>query len=315
MRIRVISIPQAIEMGKIKLFRLQDNRAEEIYGHYAHLEKNLQKLFEENMENLLGARLLAHEYNTGKHHPGQIDSLGLDKNNCPVIVEYKRRNNENIITQGLYYLDWLLGHQAEFTMLAHSLPDFDATQDIEFSASRVICVASSFNRFDERAVRQIGKNIELVRYRFYAEDLFLVERLYTPLPPQPSQPESGEETENMAMPLAMQQRIRNMNDGTEDLYLQLLNFAENLGEDVTVRFLKVYIAFARLKNFLAVQPNKTFLKAWLNLDPDELDLSDGFLRDMRKIGHHSSGHVEVDIHNSEDLERVKALIEKSYWAN
>lgn len=302
-------------MGKIKLFRLHENRAEEIYGHFAHLERDLQRLFEDNMENLLGARLLAHEYNTGKHQPGQIDSLGIDENNCPVIVEYKRRNNENVITQGLYYLDWLLGHQAEFTMLAHSLRDFDITRDIEFASSRVICVASSFNRFDERAVRQIGRNIELVRYRFYAEDLFLVEKLHSTAQVHPSQPEGREDEEIMAMPPAMQQRIRNMNDNTEDLYLQLLNFTGNLGDDVIVRFLKIYIAFARLKNFLAIQPNKTFLKAWLSLNPDELDLSDGFLRDMRKIGHHSSGHVEVDIHTSEDLERIKPFIEKSYWAN
>ena len=25
---------------------------------------------------------------------------------CPVIVEYKRHNNENVINQGLFYLDW-----------------------------------------------------------------------------------------------------------------------------------------------------------------------------------------------------------------
>lgn len=302
-------------MNKFKLFHLKDGNAEEVYGHFAHLEKDLQTLFENNMEKLIGARLLAHEYNTGRNHPGQIDSLALDENNCPVIVEYKRRNNENVITQGLYYLDWLLSHQAEFIMLAHSLPNFEPAGEIEFTASRVICVASSFNRFDERAVRQIGRNIELLRYRFYAEDLFLLERLYTPLPPQPAQAEKDNEVENTAMPLAMQQRVRNMNDSTEDLYLQLLNFIESLGEDVIVRYLKKYIAFVKLKNFFAIQPNKSFIKSWLNLNPDDLDLGDGFLRDMRKIGHHSTGHVEADLHTREDLERLKPYIEKSYWAN
>ena len=35
-----------------------------------------------------------------------MDSIGIDENNCPVIVEYKRSSNENIINQGLFYLDW-----------------------------------------------------------------------------------------------------------------------------------------------------------------------------------------------------------------
>lgn len=30
-----------------------------------------------------------------------LDSLGLDENGCPVIVEYKRHSNENVINQGL----------------------------------------------------------------------------------------------------------------------------------------------------------------------------------------------------------------------
>jgi RecB family endonuclease NucS len=47
---------------------------------------------------------------TGKTHRGRIDSLGLDENGCPVIIESKRKLNENVINQGLFYLDWLLDH-------------------------------------------------------------------------------------------------------------------------------------------------------------------------------------------------------------
>ncbi|MGK6309406.1 hypothetical protein [Variovorax sp. DT-64] len=54
---------------------------------------------------------------TGKTHAGRIDSLGLDENNCPVILEYKRPVGENVINQGLFYLDWLMDHQAEFKLL------------------------------------------------------------------------------------------------------------------------------------------------------------------------------------------------------
>ena len=41
----------------------------------------------------------------------------MDENGCPVIIEYKRSSNENVINQGLFYLDWLLDHKAEFELL------------------------------------------------------------------------------------------------------------------------------------------------------------------------------------------------------
>ena len=73
------------------------------------VEKSVQVLFEKNLEALLGVRFLATEYTTT--HGGRIDTLGLDENGCPVILEYKRASNENVINQGLFYLDWLMDHR------------------------------------------------------------------------------------------------------------------------------------------------------------------------------------------------------------
>jgi hypothetical protein len=64
------------------------------------------------MDTLFGVQFLASEYSTGKVHSGRIDSLVLDENGSPVIFEYKRSTNENVINQGLFYLDWLLDHRA-----------------------------------------------------------------------------------------------------------------------------------------------------------------------------------------------------------
>lgn len=79
-------------MSDIKLFRLQNHKAAEIAGTASHLEKPLQSLIESNLEPLLGIRLVATEYPTGKTHSGRIDTLGLDENLCPVILEYLHIN-------------------------------------------------------------------------------------------------------------------------------------------------------------------------------------------------------------------------------
>jgi RecB family endonuclease NucS len=79
------------------------------------LEKSLQTLFEANLDALLGIRFLASEFVTNEG--GRMDKLGIDENNAPVVIEYKRSSNENVINQGLFYLDWLMGHRKDFEWL------------------------------------------------------------------------------------------------------------------------------------------------------------------------------------------------------
>ena len=99
-------------MSDIKLFRLTVGQATELQGNASDLERPLQTLIEANLQPLLNIRFIASEHSTGKTHGGRIDSLGLDENDCPVILEYKRSVGENVINQGLFYLDWLMGPQS-----------------------------------------------------------------------------------------------------------------------------------------------------------------------------------------------------------
>ena len=128
---------------------------------------------------MLGVRFMASEHSTGKVHGGRIDTLGLDENGSPVIVEYKRASNENVINQGLFYLDWLLDHRAEFTLLAMKALGSEVEETIDWAAPRLVCIAGDFTRYDEHAVSQIGRNIELYRYRAY-EGLFVLELVNQP---------------------------------------------------------------------------------------------------------------------------------------
>jgi RecB family endonuclease NucS len=104
-------------VADIKLFRLIASNVRELQGKSATVEKSFQNQIEGHMDEFLGIRFLASEYTTGRTHSGRIDTLGIDENGSPVVVEYKRTLNENVITQGLFYLDWLLDHKAEFILL------------------------------------------------------------------------------------------------------------------------------------------------------------------------------------------------------
>ncbi|MGI5165693.1 hypothetical protein ACQEU3_15165 [Spirillospora sp. CA-253888] len=159
-------------MSDLKLFRLDGGVAVELAAKTFTLEKYLQELIERNMETLFGVRFLASEYSTGAVHGGRIDSLGLDENGSPVIFEYKRAQNENVINQGLYYLDWLMDHRAEFEQLASGNGQ---SGEVDWKNPRLVCVASDFTKYDEYAVRQINRSIELVSYKDFDGELLALE--------------------------------------------------------------------------------------------------------------------------------------------
>lgn len=165
-------------MSDIKLFSTSDKAVRELAATSIGVEKSLQKLFEDNMETLLGVRLLASEHGTGPVHAGRIDTLGLDEDGSPVIIEYKRATNENVINQGLFYLDWLLDHKRDFQWLVLDKLGEQIARTVEWSAPRLICIAGDFTRYDGHAVKQINRSIELLRYRRFEGDLLMVELVH-----------------------------------------------------------------------------------------------------------------------------------------
>ena len=103
-------------MADIKLFNINDKVKEYQSGNVT-LEKELQTVIENNMETFFGVTFLASEYKTTDG--GRMDSIGIDENHCPVIFEYKRSMKENVINQGLFYLNWLLDHKDSFKCCCH----------------------------------------------------------------------------------------------------------------------------------------------------------------------------------------------------
>lgn len=297
-------------MADIKLFSTSDEPPVELEGQSAALEKTLQNLIERHLDVFLGVRFLASEYSTGKKHRGRIDTLGLDENNSPVIIEYKRSTGENVINQGLFYLDWLLDHQAEFeALVSKSLGGGIA---VDWSAPRLLCIAGDFTRYDEHAVGQINRSIELIRYRQYGKELLLFELVNAPSESSTatvstagsgSRPEKtvGEYLEQASPEMAAR-------------YQTLEDFALSLGDDVTKKELKNYFAFRRLKNFacIEVHPGGGHLLVYVKVDPDTVEPVDGVLRDVRSIGHFGTGDLEVRITADEHVELAKDMIARSY---
>ncbi len=162
-------------MSGLKLFHTTTSGATEVAPRLAEAEADVQGMVETHMETLLGVRFLASEYSTGPVHGGRIDSLGLDENGSPVVVEYKRGLDAGVINQGLFYLSWLVDHRAEFEHLVQGWLGAPAAAQVLWSSPRLICIAGDFTRYDVHAVREHRRSIDLVRYRLFGRDLLGLE--------------------------------------------------------------------------------------------------------------------------------------------
>lgn len=302
-------------MADIKLYRI-NSMVEELRPSEVALERNLQTCIEENMEAFFGVRFLRSEYTITN---GRMDSIGIDENNCPVIFEYKRSVNENVINQGLFYLSWLLDHKDSFKVLVLETLGVQAAKVIDWSAPCVICIARDFTKYDLHAVEVMRQNIKLVKYKKYDDGLMLFEHLNAPNV-QPTEvnvvptPELENRGGRVHIDKTHIEKVATTSEKMRLLYEDVCNYIESLG-DMTSNQLKYYLAYKKTQNFVCVEIYKDKIILDLKICPDSVSLEEGFTRDMRGIGHYGTGDLQIAIQNTSDLEKAKPLIERAYNEN
>ncbi len=309
-------------MTDLKVFWLNaDGRDVELRGSTVALEVELQRRVEAGMEAMLGIRLVASEYPTGPWHRGRIDSLGLDENGTPVIIEFKKGNDSGLVSQAVSYLTWLKSSRHEFEALVRAKLGAEVAESIDWRAPRALCIAAGYSHHDRVAVGDLGRSwrIELVRYRVFDGGLLSLQ-LVEPVsgsagaaagrrPSSAVVPASTAEGDGMPV-------LDDVPGCLRDLYGELDEVLTASGE-VEVVTLKHYIAYRRLQNVASVlfRPGHQVILVYLRLDPDTVGLEAGFTRDMRGIGHLGTGDLEVRIATAVDLEKAGPLIGQAVQAS
>ncbi|MFA6159509.1 MAG: DUF5655 domain-containing protein [Parcubacteria group bacterium] len=283
------------------------------------MEKNLQSLFEQNLEELLNIVFLAHEYSTS--FGGRIDSLGMDKNGSPCIIEYKKNQNDNVINQGLSYLRWLLDHKADFEMLCQNKK---VDVEIDWDSPRVICIAESYSKFDLDTADILPINIELLRYRIYDENiLFLEPENYQKVKIATSgiiKKAKMQKTKDAQLQkvYSVEDHLSGINKETLDLFQDLREKILSLDQNIIEEAKAKYIAYKTSTNFVDVVVKQYGLKIFLNVKSGQLNDPQKIARDLTKpklIGHWGNGDYEIKVEDVDKAGAVFALIKQSYDFN
>lgn len=286
-----------------------------------NLEKDIQKVVEKNLPAILGLDFVASEVIVNNL---RVDTLGFDKeSNAFVIIEYKRDRNISVIDQGYAYLALLLNNKAEFilTFNENNKTKILKKNDVDWSQSRVIFVSSSFTTYQRKAIEFQDLPIELWEVRLYSNDTILFNKIIAP-----------EKSESIKKISHASEVIRNVSKEvtvyTEEshllgkpepilkLYNELKENIFSIGQDITLRPKRSFIAFKRKTIFVNLKLRQSFIVVFL--------LSRGVIHDPRKISidwtksdrwGKGSGTYEIKLKDGKDLNYVVSLIRQAYDKN
>lgn len=290
------------------LFKTNNHKAQKLLRKDFANEKELQHFVENNLQELFGIRFLASEYST--NHGGRIDSLGLDENNSPVIIEYKWGENSAIINQGLFYLDWLVEHIAEFQLLVQKKLGQDA--EVDTGSPRLILIAASYSKFDEYAINRMAENIEMWSYNQYP-DLFELKLVASS---QAKKVDNGKKVTKVNYDsYSTEDQLEGKSEKIKDLFRELQERIMAFDSEGMIEELarKMYIAYRTNKNFvyLNFRSDRILLDVALTIDVvTSVDKSK--IRDMRGVGHHGAGFTRYELSSIDELDEATALIRESY---
>lgn len=167
------------ENPRVPVFSTTDDQAKQLKPLPFGSEKELQTFVEANLVELLNVRLVASEFATGVEHGGRIDTLGLDEDGNPVIIEFKGDASSSVVNQGLFYRAWLLDHRGDFELAAQK--QLGTGIEVTWQEPRLILVASSYTKYDTYAVGQLGVSVQLLRYQRYEDGTFVLDAVNEPL--------------------------------------------------------------------------------------------------------------------------------------
>jgi predicted transport protein len=300
------------------LFKINNSIVKKLLARDLDLERNLQDLFEANLEEILNIIFLAHEYSTS--FGGRIDTLGIDKNGSPCIIEYKKGQNDNVINQGLSYLRWLLDHKADFEILCQNKK---VDVEIDWDSPRVICIAEAYNKFDLDTADILPINIELFRYQIYEDNILYFEpeshqkvRISTSGIIRKAKQEKTR-LEKLQEVYSVEDHLRKSHADVKQLFLKLRERIVALDENIREEPKKFYIAYKVATNFADLIFYKEEIRITLNVKSGQLDDPDNLTTDFTKPkkGHWGNGDYEVKLRREEALDAVFGLIKQSYDLN
>lgn len=280
----------------------------------------MRLLIEKNLQPVFNCRFVASEFSTGSLHSGRIDTLALSEDNNPVIIEYKKVESSAVINQSLFYLAWIHDHRGDFHVAAREALGSDIK--IDWSDVRVICIAPNYRKYDLYAAQIMGVSLELWTYRLFKNNTIYLEEVFqktfvktTDLVQKTSTILGAGEKDSLMRRIeayTYEEYIENKPAQIVELAEEVREFVLQLDTAMEEAPRRQYIAYKISQNIVCMELRRDKLLLYLKLDPTSIKPFPKLARDVRTVGHYSTGDLELSVSSAEEFEAAKRYIELAY---
>ncbi|WP_461790908.1 DUF5655 domain-containing protein [Pedobacter sp.] len=286
------------------------------------LERDLQKVFETNLNALTQLTLIKSEF-TIKNY--RIDTLAFDEDaKAFVVIEYKRSNSNSVVDQGIAYLNLMLDYKAEFIVEYNERFGKSLRRDeVDWSQTKVIFVSPGFNENQKQATNFKDLAIELWEVKQFEGDIITVNPIKkSKSAPSIKQLQGAEDAElkkvvDEIKVYAEDDHLQGKSEDVKELYEAFKDAILNLTSDTDIKPKKQEIGFIKNgKIFADICIQKSNLKLWINLKRGQLDDSKGLTRDVSNVGHWGNGDYQIIVQDTKNLEYIMSLVKQAipdYW--
>jgi predicted transport protein len=301
------------------LFSINKNKLERVRKIGFKLERDLQNLTEENLEEIFGLEMVKSEFQLNNL---RIDSLAFDKeSNSFVIIEYKRGVNFSVIDQGYAYLALLLNNKADFILEYNEQMDGNLRRDdVDWSQSRVIFVAPQFTTYQFKSIEFKDLAFELWEVNRFSNDTILFNQIKAQdtnesITKVSKTNKTVQKVSKEVKVMTEDHHLKNSNEPIVELYLKVKGKILEMDSNIEIKPFINVISFKIEKQFVNVALQQSQLKIWLNMKLGELDDPRSMARDVSNVGHWGVGDYEISLKPEDDLNYLMTLIEQSYLKN
>lgn len=297
------------------IFKTKDKQLVRIKEKSFKLEKEIQKLFENNLFEIMGVELVKSEFNIKNK---RIDFLAFDPQaKAFVIVEYKRDRNSSVVDQGFTYLNLMLQNKADFIVeYNENLKKNLKRDDVDWSQTRVAFVSPSFTENQREATNFKDLAIELWEVKRYEEDIIIINPLkkssVVSIKPTIQNKLEYAEVAKELKTYTEEDFLNNKSDDIIELYEKYKSGILNLADDIEIKPQKLYIAFKKdRRNIADIEIQNKSLKMFINLPKGQLDDPKNITRDVSNIGHWGNGDYELKITDDVLFEYIMSLVKQA----
>lgn len=281
------------------------------------LEKDIQKLFEANLEQITGFKFVKSEFIIKNV---RLDTLAFDEESKAfVIIEYKRERNDGVVDQGLSYLNLMLEYKGDFIVEYNESCNKNLKRtDIDWSQSKVLFVAPSFNSYQKQSSNFKDLPIELWEIKQFENDIIVINPIKksqsAPSFKQVQSTKQDSEISKVVKEIKVyteEEHLEGKPEETKELYENYKAAILNLSTEIEIVPLKQYIAFKKGRNIVDIEIQNKRLKFWINIKKAQLDDPKNITTDVSNTGHWGNGDYQLIVSDTKDLEYIMSLVKQA----